>query len=996
VPRRAGWDCHGLPVEVAVERELGLTSKRDIESYGIAAFNARCRESVLRHVDAFAELTGRMGYWIDLSRAYRTMDARYIESVWWALQQIFAAGLLVRDFRISPYCPRCGTALSDHEMGQDDVYRLVSDPSVIVRLPLRTVPPGAPEQVAGADLLVWTTTPWTLVSNTAVAVHPDEVYAIARKPGAGDRVVVADSLVGRALGEGWHVMDRITGAQLVGATYQPPFSLIDIPGAHRVVPATFVTTEDGTGLVHLAPAFGADDMAASRAHGLPVVNPVQPDGRFADSVPLVGGMFFKAADERLIADLSDRGLLFSARPHEHSYPHCWRCGTPLLYYALPSWFIRTTAIRDQLLAENAATNWQPPSIKDGRYGDWLRNNLDWALSRTRYWGTPLPIWLCASEHATCVGSLAELSALAGSDVSGIDPHRPFVDEIVVSCPDCGEPARRVPEVIDVWFDSGAMPFAQFGAPSRNDAEFRESFPAQFICEAIDQTRGWFYSLMAVSTLVFGRSAYENVVCLGLLVDERGRKMSKHLGNVLEPMQLMEAHGADAVRWFFAVSGSPWSTRKISDAVLAEIVRKVLLTYWNTAAFLVLYASTAAAQADPAGQRRAQDAPPPAARPALDRWLLSELNSLVLDVTAALEAFDSAAAGRLLAAFVDALSNWYVRRSRRRFWDGPWTPDGAAAFATLTTTLDTLTRLLAPITPFITEYVWQSMRDDQEPPSVHLAAWPQADQSLVDRVLADQMGLVRRLVELGRSARASAVVKIRQPLARALIAAPGLPSLPGELTALIADELNVKELAPLDGNGGELVSYRVRPNFRALGRRFGSGTQQVAAAIADADAADLARALESAGAANLEVAGVTVGIGPDDVIVTQVPAAGWTVAAEGGETVALAVTVTAELRREGLAREFIRLVQDARKGDGLDVTDRIALRWLTGDQELAAALREHRAMIAGEVLATEFGPLEPGATEADTTGADAGVSRADRAGRRHDNAELGVSFWLAGP
>jgi isoleucyl-tRNA synthetase len=1010
VPRRAGWDCHGLPVEVAVERELGLTSKRDIEAYGIAAFNARCRESVLRHVDAFAEVTGRMGYWIDLSRAYRTMDARYIESVWWALRQIYAAGLLVRDFRISPYCPRCGTALSDHELGQDDVYRLVSDPSVIVRLPLLTVPPGAPEQLAGADLLVWTTTPWTLVSNTAVAVHPDEVYAIARKSGVGDRVVVADALFGRVLGEGWHVTDRITGAQLVGATYQPPFHLVDIPNAHRVVPATFVTTEDGTGLVHLAPAFGADDMAAGRAHGLPVVNPVQPDGRFAERVPLVGGVFFKAADERLIADLSDRGLVFSARPHEHSYPHCWRCGTPLLYYALPSWFIRTTAIRDQLLAQNAVTNWQPPTIKDGRYGDWLRNNVDWALSRTRYWGTPLPIWLCASEHVTCIGSLAELSALAGTDVTGLDPHRPFVDEVVISCPDCGAPARRVPEVIDVWFDSGAMPFAQFGAPWRDEEEFRESFPAQFICEAIDQTRGWFYSLMTVSTLLFGRSAYENVVCLGLLVDERGRKMSKHLGNVLEPMQLMESHGADAVRWFFAVSGSPWSTRKISDGALSEIVRKVLLTYWNTASFLVLYAGAAAGHVP----TEAPPAPPAAARPALDRWLLSELNVLVRHVTAALEAFDSAAAGRLLTVFIDALSNWYVRRSRRRFWDGQATPDGAAAFATLTTTLDTLTRLLSPITPFITDYVWQAIRDDQEPESVHLAAWPQADPALIDPTLAEQMNLVRRLVELGRSARASAVVKTRQPLARALIAAPGLESLPAELAALIADELNVKELAPLNRDDTELVHYLVKPNFRSLGKRFGSGTQQVAAAIARADTAKLAATLAAAGAADVSVDGTAVAIGPADVTVTQVPAAGWAVAAEGGETVALDVTVTEELRREGLAREFVRLVQDARKGDGLEVTDRIALWWSTGNRELSAALHEHEAMIAREVLAVEFGPLEasPAGTDtavpgtaaastdeagtAETSTAEASTADAEGAGwahHRHDSPELGVSFWL---
>jgi isoleucyl-tRNA synthetase len=981
VPRRAGWDCHGLPVEVAVERELGLSSKRDIEAYGIAAFNARCRESVLRHVDAFAEFTQRMGYWIDLSQAYRTMDASYIESVWWALQQIYAAGLLVRDFRISPYCPRCGTALSDHEMGQDDVYRVVSDPSVIVRLPLRTLPDGAAPQLAGADLLVWTTTPWTLVSNTAVAVHPDEVYAIARRAGSGDRVVLADALLGRVLGEGWHVTDRITGAQLVGATYQPPFTLVDIPDAHRVVPATFVTTADGTGLVHLAPAFGADDMAAGRAHGLPVVNPVQPDGRFAESVPLVGGLFFKAADERLIANLSDRGLLFSSHPHEHSYPHCWRCGTPLLYYALPSWFIKTTAIRDQLLAQNAATNWQPPTIKDGRYGDWLRNNVDWALSRTRYWGTPLPVWLCPAEHVTCVGSLAELSALAGTDVSAIDPHRPFVDDIVISCPDCEAPARRVPEVIDVWFDSGAMPFAQFGAPWRDEAEFRASFPAQFICEAIDQTRGWFYSLMAVSTLVFGRSAYANVVCLGLLVDERGRKMSKHLGNVLEPLQLMEAYGADAVRWFFAAAGSPWSTRRIGDTVLAEIVRKVLLTYWNTASFLVLYANTAAG-----GAADVRPAPPPAARPALDRWLLSELNVLVHDVTAALEAFDCATAGRRLAAFIDALSNWYVRRSRRRFWDGQATPDGAAAFATLTTALDTLTRLLAPFIPFITDVVWRALRDDGEPESVHLATWPTTDDSLIDPVLAGQMSLVRRLVELGRSARASAVVKTRQPLPRALLSAPGLESLPAELTAQIAAELNVKVLAPLDRDAGALVQYFVKPNFRALGRRFGNGTQQVAAAIAAADPAELAGALQSAGAADLHVDGAVVGISQDDVIVTQIPAAGWTVATEGGETVALEVAVTAELRREGLAREFVRLVQDARKGDGLEVTDRVVLRWSTGDQEVAAALSEYRGLIASEVLAVEFGPVDSSAPGAS--------ARQVRNIQQHDSAELGVSFWLA--
>ena len=564
VPRQAGWDCHGLPVEVAVERELGLSGKKAIESYGIAEFNARCRESAQRHVDAFEELTVRLGYWVDLPHAYRTMDTSYIESAWWSLKQIFDKGLLVKDFRISPYCPRCETPLSDHEMGQPDVYRIVSDPAVTVRFPLASLPAGANPLLNGAHLLVWTTTPWTLVSNTAVAVHPDESYAVVRKPGDGDTVVVAEKLVSRVLGEGWHVMATVPGAELVGATYHPPLRLVEILGAHRVVPGTFVTTEDGTGLVHMAPAFGADDMETGRAHGLPVVNPVRPDGRFEEWVPLVGGMFFKQADEPLVRDLADRGLLFRVDDYEHSYPHCWRCHTPLLYYALPSWYIRTTQIKDQLLAENERTNWQPPTIKHGRYGEWLRNNVDWALSRTRYWGTPLPVWECGEQHLTCVESLAELSELAGRDLSELDPHRPYVDEVTLRCPECGGEARRVPEVIDAWYDSGSMPFARLGAPWRNQQQFEESYPAQFICEAIDQTRGWFYSLMAVGTLVFGRSSYENVVCLGLVVDETGRKMSKHLGNVLEPLPLMEAHGADAIRWFFAASGSPWSTRRIGD------------------------------------------------------------------------------------------------------------------------------------------------------------------------------------------------------------------------------------------------------------------------------------------------------------------------------------------------------------------------------------------------------------------------------------------------
>jgi isoleucyl-tRNA synthetase len=981
VPRRAGWDCHGLPVEVAVEKELGISGKKDIEAYGIAAFNARCRESVQRHVDAFEELTERMGYWIDMSRAYRTMDADYVESVWWSLKEIFGQGLLVQDYRISPYCPRCGTPLSDHELGQPDVYQTVGDPSVTVRFPLVTLPPGASPELAGADLLVWTTTPWTLVSNTAVAVHPDEMYVVARNASDGGRVVVAEELMPRVLGDGWEVVARLEGAGLAGATYRQPFGLIHIPDAHIVVTADFVTTEDGTGLVHMAPAFGADDMATGRAHGLPVVNPIRPDGRFDESVPLVGGLFFKDADARLVADLAERGVLFRTEIYEHSYPHCWRCGTPLIYYALPSWYIRTTQVKDRLLAENERTNWQPPTIKHGRYGEWLRNNVDWALSRTRYWGTPLPLWICGDDHVTCVGSLAELSELAGRDVSGLDPHRPQVDDVTIRCPDCGQPARRVPDVIDAWYDSGSMPFAQHGAPWRNSGEFERSYPAQFICEAIDQTRGWFYSLMAVGTLVYGRSAYENVVCLGLILDEQGVKMSKHLGNVIEPIPLMDSHSADALRWFFTSAGSPWSARRLGPGILDEIVRKVLLTYWNTLSFFVLYANATAGQGGAGWQLTA---PPPAGRPLLDRWILSELHALAAGVTAGLEAFDTSDAGRRLAAFIDDLSNWYVRRSRRRFWEGPGTPEGAAAFATLHECLKVLSRLMAPFTPFLTDYVWGVLSAPGEPDSVHLTSWPDADPALVDARLSEDMALARRLVELGRSARAAASVRTRQPLARGLVSAPGFAALPDELVGLVAEELNVRVIETLSGEGDDLVDHAVKPNFRALGRRFGKSTQAVAKAISAADPAWLAREMNSSRTAPISVDGETVELGPDDVIITQTPRSGWAVAADGGETVALEVAVTPELRREGLAREVVRLVQDERKNAGLDVSDRIALWWETAEDELAAALTEHGALIAGEVLAVEYARGRPDSRGAAGAGGEL---------REHSDAELGLTFWL---
>jgi len=951
VGRKAGWDCQGLHVEVGVEKELGVSGKQQIEEYGVAAFNDRCRESVERHIGDFAELTDRMGYWIDLEHPYRTMDSEYIESVWWSLKQIFEKGLLYEADRVSPYCPRCETPLSDHELGQPGGYETVTDPSVYVRMPLTTGP------WAGAALLVWTTTPWTLVSNTAVAVNPDVEYVLGGD--GSERLVVARPLFESVLGDGWTVEASTMGRQMERWRYQRPFELVEFPEfdggpAWYVVLGDYVTTEDGTGLVHQSPAFGVPDLEVGNAYGLPVVNPVGRDGHFDEDLPLVGGQFFRHADTDLVADLGTRGVLFRHVAYEHSYPHCWRCHTPLLYYALPAWYIRTTAVKDRLLAENESTHWFPDTIKWGRYGDWLHNNVDWSLSRTRYWGTPLPIWRCADDHLTCVGSLAELGEIAGQDLTGLDPHRPYVDDVVLACPTCGGQSRRVLEVIDAWYDSGAMPFAQWGYPyaSGSHEAFERAYPAQFICEAIDQTRGWFYSLMAIGTLVFERSSYENVVCLGLLLAEDGRKMSKHLGNILEPMPLMDRHGADALRWFMAASGSPWAARRVGHQVLQEIVRKVLLTYWNTVAFQVLYARAS-------GWSPGDPAPEVADRPATDRWALSEAHRLVRGVTDALESFDTQRVGSLIAAYVDDLSNWYVRRSRRRFWAGD-----AAALATLHECLYVVTLLMAPVTPFVTERVWQDVfrsTSDEVPESVHLAAWPRVDGALVDDALADQMAVARRLVELGRAARADAKVRTRQPLRRALVGTAAWSALSEELRAVVADELNVGVLEPLSTAGSDIVDHVAKGNFRALGKRFARETPKIAAAIAAADAARLAQALASEGRATVPVDGGEVEVLADEVVISERPREGWSVVNEQGETVALDLELTPELMRAGVAREFVRLVQDARKQSGFDVTDRITLTWSASSPETASAVRENAAAITEEVLAVAIDEAEPDGT-----------------------------------
>ena len=957
VPRKAGWDCHGLPVELAVEKELGFSGKKDIEAYGIAEFNQKCRDSVLRHVDEFAALTERMGYWVDMNDAYWTMDPAYVESVWWSLAQIFKKGLLVQDHRVTPYCPRCGTGLSDHELAQG--YETVVDPSVYVRFPLASG--DLADRYPGIAMVVWTTTPWTLISNTACAVNPEVTYAVVRAAN-GEIVIVADALREQVVGEDSQVLETFIGATLVGTSYVRPFDGVEFPETdapvHTVLAADFVTTEDGSGIVHEAPAFGAEDLALCRRYGLPVVNPLRPDGTFETEVPLVGGLFFKKADEVIVNDLGERGLLYRHLPYEHSYPHCWRCHTPLVYYAQPSWYIRTTEIKDALLRENEATNWHPNTIKRGRYGDWLNNNIDWALSRSRYWGTPLPLWRCDEGHITCIESRADLGARVGADLSDLDPHRPFVDEVTFDCPECGLTATRVPEVIDAWYDSGAMPFAQFGYPHQGQEEFANRYPADFICEAIDQTRGWFYTLMAVGTLVFDASSYKTVLCLGHILDEEGRKMSKHLGNVLEPIPLMDDHGADAVRWFMLAGGSPWQARRVGHSTIQEVVRKTLLTYWNVVSFQALYARES--DFEPG----AVEAPAFADRPVLDQWALSQAHRLARDVDEALEAYDTQRAGKILSAYIDDLSNWYVRRSRRRFWAGD-----VSALSTLHECLSIVTLVMAPFTPFITEQVWQDLFASTDPylaKSVHLASWPSVDETLISDELTENMALARRLVELGRAARATSGVKTRQPLGRALVAAQGWDRLPPELRAEVSDELNCGELLSLSGTQADLVDVNVKANYRALGKRFGKNTPTVADAIAAADASELVVALRD-GSATVVVDGESVSVSDEEVIITETPRSGWAVASDSGETIALDLNVTPELRRAGLAREMVRLIQDARKSSGFEVSDRISCWWTATDEDLAESLTEHGQMIASEVLATSFeSGSVPTSLDTDTT------------------------------
>jgi isoleucyl-tRNA synthetase len=979
VERKGGWDCHGLPVEIAVEQKLGITTKAEIEDesvIGIERFNAECRESVFAYLQEWNRLTERIGFWIDLDDAYRTLDESYIESVWWALAEIDRRGLLYEGHKVVPYCYRCGTALSSHEVALG--YRDVLDRTVYVRLPVHS--PAAPLQ-QGDELLIWTTTPWTLPGNVAVAVGAEVEYVRAR---LGDETfVLAAALVEKVLGEEAHVLDRFPGAKLVGQRYAGPIFLEGPHGAASlddsfpIVAGDFVTTEDGTGIVHLAPAFGEDDFRVAAAvpevHFDPtdprsLFNPVRPDGTFDRRVRSHGGREYDGrivkdveVTSDLIEDLDRHGLLLREEPYEHSYPHCWRCGTPLIYYAKKSWYIRTTEVRERMLQANETVSWYPPRVKHGRFGEWLKGNVDWALSRERYWGTPLPVWRCERGHTHTVGSFAELAELSGGEELP-DHHRPYVDEVEFPCPHvaaggstegsparCGKPMSRVPEVIDVWFDSGAMPFAQRHSPFEHEQELAHSYPADFICEAQDQTRGWFYSLLAVATLLEREVPYRNVVCLGLILDGDGQKMSKSKGNTVEPWQVLDSYGADAFRWYFFTSKQPWDGYRFSQEAIGEGVRLFIKQLWSTYYFYVLYARAG-------GEALSQSAgvPPTGGDGDLDRWALSRTAATAELVAQRLDAYDVTSAGRAIAELVDELSNWYVRRSRRRFWDGE-----QAAFVTLRECLLIIAKLLAPLCPFVTDEIYDNL--DGALASVHLCDFPTGEALPPrDRELEEAMALARETVRLGLGARGKAKRKVRQPLREAVVVADGRERAAIErLAEVVREELNVRRVRFVAA-AEELSEYEVKANYRTLGPLFGKDMPRAAEAIAALDPARVVAAVRNLeGEVGIAVNGREHTLSADDVILTLKAPEGYSVEREGAHAVALDLTLDDDLRREGHAREIVHAVQNARKAAGLQVEDRIELS-LAGAQALIEAAESHRDYLAGETLAIELSLGEDGA------------------------------------
>ncbi len=951
VERKAGWDTHGLPVEIEVEKELGLQGRQQIEEYGIERYNARCRQSVLEYTELWDELTRRMGYWVDLSNPYITFETSYIETVWWLLKQIYEKGLLYQGYKIQWYSPGSETVLSSHEVSLG--YEEVQDPSIYVRFP-----------IAGEDntyFLAWTTTPWTLISNAALAVGPDIDYVRIRRedPDRGQEYfILAESRLGVVDGE-YEIVERYRGRDLVGIRYEPVFDYFRDyePDVDRwyVVEADFVSTEDGTGVVHMAPAFGADDYVVGQRVGLPVLNPIRPDGTFSDVAELVAGMWFKDADRPIVQDLRRRGLLYKHETYLHNYPHDWRKGTPLMSYPVESWFIQTTAVKDRLIELNNTINWQPKAIGEGRFGEWLRNNVDWALSRRRYWGTPLPIWQSdkeGSDYIEVIGSIAELREKCGDQLpekdEDIDLHRPFVDQLTWPAPDGGT-MRRVPDLIDVWFDSGSMPFAQWHYPFENQDRFRDTFPADFIAEGVDQTRGWFYTLHAIATLVMDSVAYKNVVVNGLILDEKGEKMSKTKGNTVDPFETIERFGADVVRWFMMSNSPPWENIKFSERGVLETLRKYFNTLENVYSFFATYANID-------GFTYREDRIPVDRRAELDRWIMSRLNSTIAEVDEAYGVYNPTRAARAIERFVDELSNWYIRRSRRRFWkEATSDTDKVAAYQSVYESLIVVAALMAPIAPFFSEWLFQALasatgREAAE--SIHLADFPGVEAAAVDQDLERRMELARTISSVVLALRNTAGINVRQPLPRILVVTgAGVAQSDVEaVSGIIKDEVNVKAIEYVS-ESSSVVKRSARPNFKRLGSRLGKLMKPVNEAVRSLDDDRISQYI-SEGSLTLNVDGRQVELGPGDLEVTSEGIAGWLVHQEDRITVALDTTITDELLAEGLAREVINRVQSLRKAADFDVTDRIAVQYRTSG-ELSRALREYGQWIRNETLALEL-------------------------------------------
>ncbi len=935
VPRKAGWDTHGLPVELEVEKLLGLDGKEQIETYGLEPFIEKCKESVWKYKGMWEDFSGTVGFWADMENPYVTYDNDFIESEWWALKQIWEKSLLYKGFKIVPYCPRCGTPLSSHEVAQG--YKDVKERSAIAKFKVKD---------EDAYILAWTTTPWTLPSNVALCVNPDETYVRVKMNEDGTVYYLAKALADTVLGEGTYTVEQeYTGKDLEHKAYVPLFDFVQPKEAcWYVVCDNYVTLTDGTGIVHIAPAFGEDDSRVGRKYGLPFVQMVDGAGCMTKETKWAG-VFCKDADKEILADLKERGLLFSAPVFEHSYPHCWRCDTPLIYYARDSWFIKMTEVKDALIRNNNTVNWVPQSLGKGRFGDWLENVQDWGISRNRYWGTPLNIWECECGHRHAVGSIAELREMSDNCPEDIELHRPYIDAVTIRCPHCGKEMHRVPEVIDCWFDSGSMPFAQYHYPFENKELFESRFPADFISEAVDQTRGWFYSLMAISTLLFDKAPFKNVVVMGHVQDENGQKMSKSKGNAVDPFDALATYGADAIRWYFYTAGAPWLPKRFSGKAVQEGQRKFMGTLWNTYAFFILYANID--NFDPTKYTLDRSS-----LSVMDHWILSKMNTMVKTVDRELNDYAIPEAARALQEFVDDLSNWYVRRSRERFWAQGMEQDKINAYMTLYTALVTVSKAAAPMIPFMAESIYQNLVrsvDKNAPESIHLCDFPTADESVVDEALERDMDLVLKIVVLGRAARNGANLKNRQPLAEMYVKADEV--LGDYYTAIIADELNVKKVTFTDDMSC-FTDYHFKPQLKTLGPKYGKQLGEIRTLLQNLNGAKAKKELDETGVLKLTLSTGEISLTADDLLIEMTRSERYFSVEDGGVTVAIDTELTQELIEEGFVRELVSKIQTMRKEAGFEVEDHI-IASVCGNEKIQTLMQANRASIADDVLADDL-------------------------------------------